>query len=168
MCIRDRLWEEAPEKRMRVEDGDVTYKIVLKPLQYTPEEYEQRNQQFAVNRANNWNELMSRLSAIEEKINEPEEEEEEEEEQLSLAGVVNQLIQKPEIQTALMSYIGNMFVKKPMAVAGVPESDGDSINESLEKLSKYTDNLAKDLELLSNMAEKNPTQFKFLLSMLRK
>lgn len=162
------LWEDAPEKKLRIEDGDCTYKFVLRQLPYTPEQYEERNQQYAENRANKWNELMTRLSAIEEKINEPEEEEEEEEEQLSMAGIVNQLIQKPEIQTALMGYIGNLFTKQPMAVAGVPDQQVNSLEQSLQTLAKHTQNLEGDLKLLADMAEKNPTQFKFLLSMLRK
>ena len=56
---------------------------------------------------------MTRISAIEERISAPEEEDEEEDdEQLGMAGIINQLIQKPEIQTAIMGYIGNLFTKQ--------------------------------------------------------
>jgi hypothetical protein len=163
------LWDEVPEKKERINDGDVTYKFVLRSLPYTPEQYEERSQQFTENRNTRWNELMSRISAIEEKISEPEEEdEEEEEENLSMAGIINQLIQKPEIQTAIMGYIGNLFTKQPIAVAGVPDTELLSLEQSLQILSKHTKDLEGDLKLLADMAEKNPTQFKFLLSMLRK
>lgn len=162
------LWEETPEKKNRIEDGDVTYKFVLRSLPFTPEQYEERNQQYSENRSQRWNELMTRISAIEEKISEPEEEDEEEEENLSMAGVINQLIQKPEIQTAIMGFIGNMFNKQPMAVAGVPDQTATSLETSLQTLAKHTKDLEGDLKLLADMAEKNPSQFKFLLSMLRK
>jgi hypothetical protein len=161
------LWEDIPEKKERINDGDVTYKFVLRSLQYTPEQYEERSQQFTENRNNRWNELMTRISAIEERISEPEEEEEEEED-TSMAGIINQLIQKPEIQTAIMGYIGNLFTKQPMAVAGVPDTEVSSLEQSLQTLARHTKDLEGDLKLLADMAEKNPTQFKFLLSMLRK
>jgi hypothetical protein len=159
------LWEDSPDKKNRIEDGDCTYKFVLRSLQYTPEQYEERSQQFTENRNNRWNELMTRISAIEERISEPEEEEEED---TSMAGIINQLIQKPEIQTAIMGYIGNLFTKQPMAVAGVPNTEISSLEQSLQTLAAHTKDLEGDLKLLADMAEKNPTQFKFLLSMLRK
>lgn len=164
------LWEEQPDKKSRIEDGDVTYKFVLRSLPYTAEQYEEKSQQYAENRSNRWNELMTRISAIEERISVPEEEDEEEEdEQLGMAGIINQLIQKPEIQTAIMGYIGNLFTKQqPMGVAGVPDQNVSSLEQSLQTLSHHTKDLEGDLKLLADMAEKNPTQFKFLLSMLRK
>jgi hypothetical protein len=49
------------------------------------------------------------------------------------------------------------------------ETDEDEkINEAIEILRKYDDQLGYDLMLLAELAEKDQMQFKFLLKMLRK
>ena len=112
------------------------------------------------------NEILSRLSAIETKINEPDEEEEEHKPDL-----ISGIISNPEIQNMIVGYIGMIVdrlipLKKTVAINGV--TDNNKMQIALEILQRHDPELDNDLFLLATMAENDPGQFEFLLKMLRK
>ena len=112
---------------------------------------------------------MTRLAAIEQKSTEPEEEEEEEEEPKpeGVMGMINGLVEKPEIQAAIIAWVGRILTPPKIAAVGSVPSAG-SLEETLAILKKADPQLEADLALLAKMATDNPGQFNFLLSMLRK
>jgi len=112
------------------------------------------------------NEILSRLAAIETKMNEPEEEYEVEKPDL-ISGIVS----NPEIQNMIVGYIGMIVdrlipLKKTVAINGV--TDHNKMEVALEILHRHDPELDNDLFLLATMAETDPGQFQFLLKMLRK
>jgi hypothetical protein len=112
------------------------------------------------------NEILSRLAAIETKMNEPEEEYEAEKPDL-ISGIVS----NPEIQNMIVGYIGMIVdrlipLKKTVAINGV--TDHNKMEVALEILHRHDPELDNDLFLLATMAETDPGQFQFLLKMLRK
>lgn len=112
------------------------------------------------------NEILSRLSAIETKMNEPDEEEEEHKPDL-----ISGIISNPEIQNMIVGYIGMIVdrlipLKKTVAINGV--TDNNKMQIALEILQRHDPELDNDLFLLATMAENDPGQFEFLLKMLRK
>jgi len=112
------------------------------------------------------NEILSRLSAIETKMNQPDEEEEEHKPDL-----ISGIISNPEIQNMIVGYIGMIVdrlipLKKTVAINGV--TDNNKMQIALEILQRHDPELDNDLFLLATMAENDPGQFEFLLKMLRK
>ena len=112
------------------------------------------------------NEILSRLSAIETKMNQPDEEEEEHKPDL-----ISGIISNPEIQNMIVGYIGMIVdrlipLKKTVAINGV--TDHNKMQIALEILQRHDPELDNDLFLLATMAENDPGQFEFLLKMLRK
>lgn len=112
------------------------------------------------------NEILSRLAAIETKMNEPDDEEIEEKPDF-ISGIVS----NPEIQNMIVGYIGMIVdrlipVKKTVAINGV--TDHNKMEVALEILHRHDPELDNDLFLLATMAETDPGQFQFLLKMLRK
>lgn len=127
--------------------------------------YNQRQQNYV---GNYNNAILSRLEAIEQKItNDQDDQEETQSEPQGLAGIVN----NPEFQSMIVSYIGAIvdriipIKKETVAINGF---DDNKLDEALMILKKHDPELESDLMLLAKMAESNPGQFKFLLSMLRK
>ena len=102
-----------------------------------------------------------------------------------LWGKINGILENPNIGPVIGSVISSIVNKflPPMtqqtqaprvAINGVntaaPDQENDKlqiINDALVRLQDHCD-LAADLTLLADMADSNPTQFKWLLSMLRK
>jgi len=126
------------------------------------------------NLMNEINALRSELAALKMQ-QDMEDEEEEPEEENFLAG----LIKSPQIQTMILSQLGNLFSpnQKVTHVAGIQtetmtkETEVDNeerIYEAVERLKLIDDQLASDLELLCEMGETDKMQFNFLLKMLRK
>lgn len=165
------IYEQVPAggiKSNTAEDYGLNFKLNDLPL--PANKYFEAREQTKIERQNRWDELFSRISAIEQKLLEEELEEEEEEEDSSIGGVLNTMLKKPEVQGAILNFVGNMFTpqaKKPGAIAGVDALPG-SIEESLAILKKYDTRLEEDLKLLADMAVNNTAQFNFLLTMLRK
>lgn len=161
------IYEQVPAggiKSNTAEDYGLNFKLNDLPLPAS--KYFEAREQTKADRQNKWDELFSRISAIEQKLQE-EDEDEEEEEDNSINGVFNSLLAKPEVQGAILNFVGNMFTpqtKKPGAIAGVP----GSLEDSITILKKYDPNLEEDLKLLADMAVNNTAQFNFLLTMLRK
>ena len=91
-----------------------------------------------------------------------------------IGGVISSIIGKfipsmnTQTQAPRVAINGVNDAAEPPAAAQENNSDNlQIINDALVKLQDHCD-LAKDLTLLANMADSNPTQFKWLLSMLRK
>ncbi len=127
--------------------------------------YNQRQQNYV---GNYNNAILSRLEAIEQKIsNDQDDQDETQPEPQGLAGIVN----NPEFQTMIVSYIGAIvdriipIKKQSVAINGV---DDNKLETALSILKKHDPELENDLMILADMAENNPGQFKFLISMLRK
>lgn len=115
------------------------------------------------------------IEALQERINELEEDEEEEEDTTGnnfIAGLVN----NPEIQTMIIGALGKLFqpqnssnMNNAAQINGINEiSDNEEkLKAAIEILKVHDISLADDLTKLANIAETNPKQFSFLLSMLR-
>lgn len=114
------------------------------------------------------NAILSRLEAIEQKIsNVDQDDDDTQPETQGLAGIVN----NPEFQSMIVQYIGAIvdrvlpIKKQSVAINGF---DDNKLDQALTILKKHDPELESDLMILADMAENNPGQFKFLLSMLRK
>jgi hypothetical protein len=149
----------------------------FRPSSYNPTSYQPVNSFANDQLLNELRAMRSELAAIKMKqeMEEAEEfEDDEPEEENALMG----FMKNPAIQNMLIAQISNLFNpnQKVTHVAGVMdgaeaevESDeDDKIDQAIEVLKQYDDQLGDDLLLLSDMAEKDPMQFKFLLKMLRK
>jgi len=122
------------------------------------------------------NALRSEIAALKMQQEMEEDEEEEPEEENLLAG----FMKSPQIQTMILSQLSSIFaptqkvthvagIEKPETMANETEIDNEErIYEAVERLKLVDDQLASDLELLSEMAETDKMQFNFLLKMLRK
>jgi hypothetical protein len=149
----------------------------FRPTSFNPISYQPMNQMGAYqpNLMNEINALRSEIAALKMQQDMEEDEEEEPEEENFLAG----LIKSPQIQTMILSQLGNLFApnQKVTHVAGIQtetmtkETEVDNeerIYEAVERLKLIDDQLASDLELLCEMGETDKMQFNFLLKMLRK
>lgn len=113
-------------------------------------------------------EMQSQISALKMQLDEEDEEDEEPEENF-LSG----FMKNPQIQQMLLEGLaGFLTPMKVTNVAGVIEKadvDQDTkIDEAIEILLQYDNQLGDDLMLLSELAKNDPSQFNFLLKMLRK
>jgi len=114
--------------------------------------------------------LKSELAALKmQRELEEEDEEEEEEEENVLSG----FMKNPAVQNMLLAQLSNIFSpgQKVTHVAGVLdgseiESD-EKIDQAIEELKKYDDQLGDDLLRLCEIAKNDPMQFKMLLKLLR-
>ena len=145
----------------------------FRPSSYTPTGYQPVNNYANDQLLNELRAMRSELAAIKMKQEMEEmEEDEEEEEPNALMG----FIKNPAIQNLLISQITGLFnpTSKVTHVAGVMDGaeteteEDEKINEAINILRKYDDQLGYDLMLLAELAEKDQMQFKFLLKMLRK
>jgi hypothetical protein len=124
-------------------------------------------------------EILAELKALRMKVEEIEEEEEEESPSLIGALTSNPALMNTMVNAAV-SAISALFVSKtnqnkPMqqninpAIAGVETepSEQDKINKAIEVLSKADSNLGNHLLILAKMSIDNPSQFHWLLNMLK-
>ena len=123
------------------------------------------------------NEIVSRLSAIEERLSAQEEEEEEPEPANPQAAMIGAFLANPAVattlQTLLMRIVDGVVpvqAPAPVRLSGVgeddPQFDTEKLNKALVILKRADPNLEDDLLKLAAMAEENPKQFAFLLKML--
>ena len=132
--------------------------------------YAQRQQNYV---GNNNNAIMSEIQAMKELFIKKQEEEEEEEinEPQGFAGMISGLVNNPDVQTMIANiFIGALdrFMPLKKETVAINGFDDNKLDEALIILKKHDPELESDLMLLAKMAESNPGQFKFLLSMLRK
>jgi hypothetical protein len=167
------VWYEGavkPDQKGKISDipeGSVKF-ITSNPeqIQTYIEGYQQRQQQYIGTRDN---EVLSRLSAIETKLNEPDDyDDEPAEKKNDYVG----FIQNPDVINFIIGTVQTIIDrilppnKTISGIAGV--EDNSKLNQALEILKKHDPNLEDDLMILANMAENSPMQFKMLLNMLRK
>lgn len=112
--------------------------------------------------------LRAELAALRMQLAAQEEDDEEDDEPEEVGGI-GAMFNNPEIQKSILMGLMSMFNQpKVNAVAGVDQPEAEKITAALEILQKHDNRLGDDLTILADMAENNPAQFKFLLSMLRK
>lgn len=138
----------------------------------TDEDIQARQANYQANIGYINNQIISRLSAIEDKLNSEEEEAEEEKpEQLNGIGAV---LANPAFSAGITTLVTRLLdnylpeKKAVTALAGTGESEAEKLNIAIARLQAADPNLANDLLLLADLAESNPTQFNWLLNMLRK
>lgn len=114
------------------------------------------------------------IEALQQRISELEEEEDEEDTTGGnfIAGLVN----NPELQTMVIGALSKLFqdqnkssMSNNVQINGINESTDNEakLKAAIEILKVHDMSLADDLTKLANIAETNPKQFAFLLSMLR-
>lgn len=139
----------------------------------TDEDIQARQANYQANIGYVNNQIISRLSAIEEKLNSEEEEEEEQQQPATMDGI-GAVFANPAFSAGLATLVGRLIdnylpeKKAVTALAGTGESENEKLQAALIRLQAVNPNLADDLLLLADLAESNPGQFKMLLSMLRK
>lgn len=130
----------------------------------------------AISRANNNNEILSKLNALEERLNQQEEEEgEEDDSPLNnlISGIMGNPALQPVVTQLLTNLAANLLSKKvsapaPVAaVAGIATDPEQRLAQALQILKSKDPNLADNLYKLASIAEKQPEQFAMLLSMLQ-
>lgn len=167
------VWYEGPVKPdakgkiADIPEGSVKF-VTSNPeqIQEYIDDYRERRQQY-VGSMNN--EVLSRLAAIETKLNNDDDEYEEiPEKQNALVG----LVQDPNVVQFLVGTVQTIIdriLPPKQQISGIAGIEGESkLDQALNILRKHDDKLEDDLMLLAEMAENNPMQFKFLLNMLRK
>lgn len=135
----------------------------------TPDQLQRLGSSMMISGTNN--EVLSRLSAIEQKLTESDDDEPENND---TQNVIGQIIQNPAImnviQGLILRAVDKLIPGNPAAnvsIAGMPE-DSDKLSTALEILKKADPELDNDLMLLAQLAINDPGQFQFLLKMLRK
>ena len=167
------VWYEGavkPDAKGKISDipeGSVKF-ITSNPeqIQTYIEGYRERQQQYSSNRDN---EVLSRLAAIETKLNEPDDyEDHPADNQNALVG----LVQNPDVVNFLVGTVQTIIdrILPPRKnIAGIAGIETNSkLDQALEILRKHDPELEDDLMILAQMAENSPLQFKMLLNMLRK
>ena len=151
-----KLYDHSPKSKLNL--PGITFQLNSRSIgMYPAPAYQQQNN----------NELLSRLAAIESKLNDQEEDDEEEDiegtQDNFLAGIINQ----PEMQKILLSAVANIagsFMPSPKLtrVAGI--NDQDNIKDRIEIL------LSKGVTIddIAKLAAMSENELKFLLNMLRK
>lgn len=158
-------WDEKPElnkgKISSSADGSVKF------VTNTNDEINEYVNGYRERIGNYNNAILSRLEAIEQKISNDDQDDDVQPEPQGLSGIVN----NPEFQSMIVQYIGAIvdrvlpIKKQSVAINGF---DDNKLDQALTILKKHDPELENDLMILADMAENNPGQFKFLLSMLRK
>jgi len=171
------VWYENPVKAdakgkiSELPEGSVKF-ITSNPeqIQTYINDYQERRQQY-VGSVNN--EVLSRLSAIETKLNEEIEEDQPEEKENALVGA----LKNPDVLNYIIGLVERVVdrVLPPKnhisGIAGTETIGKEPITkleQALTILSQHDDQLEEDLMILAQMAQDNPFQFKMLLKMLRK
>jgi len=166
------VWYEGPVKAdakgkiSELPEGAVKF-ITSNPeqIQTYINDYQERRQQY-VGSVNN--EVLSRLAAIETKLNEETEQDEPEQQQNVLAG----LVQDPNVINFFVGTVQTIIdriLPPKQHIAGIAGTETiTKLEQALEILRQHDDQLEEDLMILAQMAQDNPFQFKMLLKMLRK
>ena len=123
------------------------------------------------------NEIKSSLDSINGRLAALEEDDEDEEDQED-EGFLSGITKDPEMKNALMRMLfqqmGFINAKQgyqggpAQPINGVEMNESDKIRQALKIMAKHTSTLGDDLMKLATIAETDPNQFNFLLSMLRK
>ena len=105
------------------------------------------------------NELTSRLNADDEEM--------EDEKEKGLMGLINHDVYGPLIATAISGIVSKLMpAPAPTALAGIPDEQQQKVNQAIEILKNYDNNLGDHLMKLADIAQNNNAQFNMLLKML--
>jgi hypothetical protein len=169
------IFDEKPKAKPAIDTAIKLADITISFQYPKTAEYYQQKQNY-VSPANA--EILAELKALRMKVEEIEEEEEEEAPSLIGALTSNPALMNTMVNAAV-SAISALFITKtnqnqPMqqninpAIAGVEEpSESDKINKAIEILSQSDKNLGNHLLILAKMSIDNPSQFHWLLNMLK-
>jgi len=169
------IFDEKPKAKPAIDTAIKLADITISFQYPKTAEYYQQKQNY-VSPANA--EILAELKALRMKVEEIEEEEEEESPSLIGALTSNPALMNTMVNAAV-SAISALFVTKtnqnqPMqqninpAIAGVEEpTEQDKINKAIEILSQSDKNLGNHLLILAKMSIDNPSQFDWLLNMLK-
>lgn len=169
------IFDEKPKAKPAIDTAIKLADITISFQYPKTAEYYQQKQNY-VSPANA--EILAELKALRMKVEEIEEEEEEEAPSLIGALTSNPALMNTMVNAAV-SAISALFVTKtnqnqPMqqninpAIAGIEEpSELDKINKAIEILSQSDKNLGNHLLILAKMSIDNPSQFHWLLNMLK-
>jgi hypothetical protein len=170
------IFDEKPKAKPAIDTAIKLADITISFQYPKTAEYYQQKQNY-VSPANA--EILAELKALRMKVEEIEEEEEEESPSLIGALTSNPALMNTMVNAAV-SAISALFVTKtnqnqPMqqninpAIAGIETepSEQDKINKAIEVLSKADSNLGNHLLILAKMSIDNPSQFHWLLNMLK-
>jgi hypothetical protein len=169
------IFDEKPKAKPAIDTAIKLADITISFQYPKTVEYYQQKQNY-VSPANA--EILAELKALRMKVEEIEEEEEEEAPSLIGALTSNPALMNTMVNAAV-SAISALFVTKnnqnqPMqqninpAIAGIDEpSEQDKINKAIEILSQSDKNLGNHLLILAKMSIDNPSQFHWLLNMLK-
>jgi hypothetical protein len=169
------IFDEKPKAKPAIDTAIKLADITISFQYPKTAEYYQQKQNY-VSPANA--EILAELKALRMKVEEIEEEEEEESPSLIGALTSNPALMNTMVNAAV-SAISALFVTKtnqnqPMqqninpAIAGVEEpSEQDKIDKAIEILSQSDKNLGNHLLILAKMSIDNPSQFHWLLNMLK-
>lgn len=166
-------WDERPKMSKGTPDEPASGSVVF--VMATPEQIVDHREGYAHRIAGVNSEIISRLSAIESKMNEPEDEDEEPEpsQQEQLIGSI---LNNPMFINGLVQGIFSVFKipqqQNNVTLAGVdtetPEInfDTDKLNAALVVLKQADPQLEDHLLKLADMAKNNTSQFNWLIKML--
>lgn len=105
------------------------------------------------------NELTSRLNADDDEM--------EDEKEKGLMGLINHDVYGPLIATAISGIVSKLMpAAAPTALAGIPDEQQQKVNQAIEILKNYDNNLGDHLLKLADIAQNNNAQFNMLLKML--
>ena len=171
------IFDEKPKAKPAIDTAIKLADITISFQYPKSAEYYQHKQNY-VSPANA--EILAELKALRMKVEEIEEEEEEEE----APSLIGALTSNPQLMNtmvnAAMGIIAGVLNKftpnqnQPMqqninpAIAGVEEpSEAEKINKAIEVLSKSDKDLGNHLLILAKMSIDNPSQFNWLINMLK-
>lgn len=172
-------WDERPKMSKGTPDEPASGSVVF--VMATPEQIIDHREGYAVRMSGVNNEIISRLSAIESKMQEPEEYDEDEPEPSQQAQLIGSILNNPLFINGIIQGIFNVFKlpqqPQPAAnvkLAGVTENsetmeiefDTEKLNAALIVLKQADPNLEEHLLKLADMAKNNPQQFAWLIKML--
>jgi hypothetical protein len=169
------IFDEKPKAKPAIDTAIKLADITISFQYPKTAEYYQQKQNY-VSPANA--EILAELKALRMKVEEIEEEEEEEAPSLIGALTSNPALMNTMVNAAV-SAISALFVTKnnqnqPMqqninpAIAGIEEpSEQEKIDKAIEILSQSDKNLGNHLLILAKMSIDNPSQFHWLLNMLK-
>ena len=105
------------------------------------------------------NELTSRLNADDDEM--------EDEKEKGLMGLINHDVYGPLIATAISGIVSKLMpAPAPTALAGIPDEQQQKVNQAIEILKQYDNNIGDHLLKLADIAQNNNAQFNMLLKML--
>jgi len=168
-------WDERPKMTKGSPDEPASGSVVF--VCATDEQISGRIENYRQHIGSVNNEIVSRLAAIEERLNA--DDDEEEAQPTTQEAAIGALLGNPAVvttlQTLLMRIVDGIIpapatAAAPVRLAGVaedaPEFDTEKLNRALVILKRADPNLEDNLLKLADMAQDNPKQFAFLLKML--